>query len=375
VSVPQRVRVVGAGLLGTSIALALRVRGVDVTLTDTSPVSAALAADMGGGRLASDDDAAPDVVVVAAPPDVTADVITAELERWPEATVTDVASVKNAVVVAVRELAGADAAARYVPGHPMAGRERSGAVAARSDLFEGRTWVVCPDGAEAERVRDVISLAESVGARVVTMAPEEHDTAVAAVSHVPQLAASLVAAQLRELSEPAVGLSGQGVRDVTRIAASDPLLWTQILAGNARAVRPVVDRFIEELTAVRDALRAVEQPDSPAAGDGLGPGPRAVLAGTIAAGQDGQARIPGKHGTPPTTYATVAVVVPDEPGALGRLFVVVGESGVSVEDLRLEHDASVAAGLLEIDVLPARAEVLREVLAAKGWSVHVLETH
>lgn len=380
-TLPQRVRVVGAGLLGTSVALALRTRGVDVTLVDTSPVSAALAADMGAGTVAGPDDAPPDVVLVAAPPDVTAAVVTAELTAWPDAVVTDVASVKSRIVDAVVAEAGAGAG-RYVPGHPMAGRERSGAVAARSDLFHGRTWVVCSDGHETSRVALVRSLAEATGAKVVTMSPHEHDQAVAAVSHVPQLAASLVATQLKDLSEHAVNLSGQGVRDVTRIAASDPLLWTQILAGNADAILPVVDRMLDELGGVRDALQAVARaqtggttdPDVESSGAGR-LGPRAVLARTIADGQEGQARIPGKHGTPRTAYTTVAVIIPDEPGSLGKVFTLVGDSGLSVEDLRLEHDSGVAAGLLEMDVLPVRAETLRTLFTDHGWSAHIVETN
>lgn len=371
----QRVHVVGTGLLGTSIGLALGVAGVSVTLEDTSPTSAALAADMGAGRLLRPDDEAPDVVVVAAPPDVVAAVVVAQLHRWSEVTVTDVASVKSSVLERVRAEAGVHAG-RFVGGHPMAGRERSGAVAARSDLFQGRTWVLCPGDAPARRLEAVRELAQQVGARVVTMTAAEHDHAVAAVSHVPQLAASLVAAQLRDLGEPAVNLAGQGVRDVTRIAASDPLLWTQILAGNAAAVLPVVESVLARLTQVRDALAAAQSPQQEQTPSLTpGPGPRAVLARAIADGQDGRARIPGKHGSPRTSYATVAVVIPDEPGALGRVFTLVGDSGVSIEDVRIEHDNGVAAGLLELDVLPVRAEVLRAVLAAQGWRVHVLETH
>lgn len=372
---PQRVRIVGTGLLGASIGLALRTRGVEVSLADISPVSMALAADLGAGRMAQDDDAAPDVVVAAAPPDVVAQVVVAELARWPQAVVTDVASVKARVLADVEAHAGADAA-RYVGSHPMAGRERSGAVAARSDLFEGRTWVVCGEPEDAPAVA-VADLARLCGARVVHMNPAEHDVAVAAVSHVPQVAASAVAAQLRELSEDAIALSGQGVRDVTRIAASDPLLWTQILSGNAEAVVPVLDGVLDELTQVRDALTSIVSPARAQSAvlpqEASSNGPRAVLARAIADGQDGRARIPGKHGSPRTAYATVAVVIPDEPGSLGRVFTLVGASGVSVEDLRIEHDNGVAAGLLEIDVLPVRAATLHEMLTAEGWRAHVLE--
>ncbi len=357
--------IIGCGLIGTSIGLALRATGVEVTLEDPSPTAAAIAQDLGAGRIRSEDDGwpdQPDLVVVAAPPDVAARVVVDALRRWPAAVVTDVASVKQRVLDDVRATAGDDLD-RYVGSHPMAGRERSGAVAARADLFDGRTWVICPiEGNTDEGIAAVRRVAEATGAAVVQMSAADHDDAVAAVSHVPQLAASLVAARLRELPTTAVGLAGQGVRDVTRIAESDPLLWTQILAGNAAAVAPVLDALSEDLEQVRDAVHALL--------DGAGDGARRVLARTIADGQAGRARIPGKHGGAPTAYATLVVVLPDEPGTLGRLFSDVGEAGVNLEDLRLEHGAGAPVGLAELSVLPAAVERLRDELTQKGWRVH-----
>ena len=150
---PARSRpVVGAGLLGTSLGLALRQQGVEVELSDPSPTALALATDLGAGRAAS-----PSVrsgialVVVAAPPDVVADVVAAELAAAPTATVTDLASVKAGPLKALQDK-GIDLS-RYVGSHPMAGRERSGGVAARADLFAGRPWVVCPHPASVVRWR------------------------------------------------------------------------------------------------------------------------------------------------------------------------------------------------------------------------------
>ena len=161
------------------------------------------------------------------------------LRRWPRAAVTDVASVKGTVLDALR--ADGTDLTRYCGSHPMAGRERSGAVSGRHDLFDGRAWVLTPTAeTDPAVVALVTAVARSAGAAVSTLDPEHHDAAVAAVSHVPQLAASLVAARLEGLDEAAVALAGQGLRDVTRIAASDPDLWTQILAGNAPAVREVL---------------------------------------------------------------------------------------------------------------------------------------
>ncbi|MFB9378846.1 prephenate dehydrogenase [Kineococcus gynurae] len=354
------VRVVGTGLLGTSAALALHQRGVDVVLADPSPTAMALARDLGAGRFPGPDDD-PRLVLVACPPDVVADVVAAELASHPSAVVTDVASVKNGPLLTLRA-AGADLS-RYVGGHPMAGRERHGAVAARSDLFAGRPWVLTSTAetrpGALELVRD---LAVDCGAAVVTMGAEEHDAAVAVVSHAPQVAASLVAARLREASEPAVALAGQGLRDVTRIAASDPALWAQILAGNAAEVADVLAELRADLDEVIGALRALTA-------DPAAPGARGRLARAIADGGSGRDRIPGKHGSAPAAYATVVVVVPDQPGELARLLGDVSAAGVNLEDLRLEHSAGQRVALAAVDVLPAAAEHLATALRAGGWTV------
>jgi prephenate dehydrogenase len=358
--VSLRVRIVGTGLIGTSLGIALSRRGHTVTLSDPSPTALALARDLGAGGL-PDSAEDPEVVVVAAPPDVAGAVVAKELARWPHAVVTDVASVKVAVLRDV-EAAGGDTT-RYAGAHPMAGRERSGAVAARGDLFDGRAWVVVPHAASSERAVGLVrQLGVEAGGTVSVMSPEEHDAAVAVVSHVPQVAASLVASRLRSVSDSAAGLSGQGIRDVTRIAASDPQLWTQILAGNAPAVRRVLDDLRDELAEVIAALEHLEQ------GDGVGS--REVLARVVAHGNTGHDRIPGKHGAAPTTYAVVTALVPDEPGELARLLHDVGDAGVNLEDLHLEHGLGQPFGLAEVSVLPGVAERLAKELQARGWRLH-----
>jgi prephenate dehydrogenase len=362
---PARVHVVGAGLVGTSLGLALSRLGTSVTLWDLSPTAAALARDLGAGAVADPPaagEAAPELVVVAVPPDVTAGCVADALRRWPAAAVTDVASVKGAVLEALR---GGDAElGRFCGSHPMAGRERSGAVSGRHDLFAGRAWVVTPTAeTEPPAVAAVRAMARSVGAAVTVLDPAEHDAAVAAVSHVPQLAASLVAARLQPLAESSVALAGQGLRDVTRIAGSDPQLWTQILAGNPAAVRDVLRAVATDLDGV---LRALDD----LAGDADAPGARAVLARALAAGNAGRARIPGKHGAAPTAYRTVRVLIPDEPGQLGRLFADVGETGTNIEEFRLDHGLGQAFGLAEVDVLPGVADRLAAALERRGWRLH-----
>ena len=357
------VRVVGTGLLGTSVGLALTQHGVDVQLADPSRTALALARDVGAGYPVEPSSPAPALVVVAAPPDVTADVVAAALADHPGAVVTDVASVKGYVLAELRA-AGADLS-RYVGSHPMAGRERSGPSAAVPGLFLGRPWVITDSGASrADALLAVRHLAVDVGAVPVVMDADEHDAAVAVVSHVPQLASSLVAARLRDADDAALGLAGQGLRDVTRLAASDPALWTSILAANAAAVREVLAALRADLDVVLGALDLAAAATGP---EDVELGALATIARTIADGGAGAARIPGKHGGANESYAVLTVLVPDQPGELARLLGDVDAAGVDLEDLRLEHAAGRAVGMASIYVLPARAEHLETELTARGW--------
>ena len=371
----MRVHIIGTGLLGASLGLALSANGHQVTLEDTSPTAQQLAADLGAGQVlnskttvaeaadptgatdAASPAAHPDIVVVATPPDVAARVIASALEDYPNATVTDVASVKTRLLESVRGLVTGTQLDRYIGCHPMAGREKSGAIAAQSDLFTARPWVICSDeDTPADRLGEVIAMAEDTGASVLHLDPRIHDAAVAKVSHVPQVVASLVASQLRHAPLEEISLAGQGLRDVTRIAASDPGLWTQILTGNAEEVRSVLVDLRTELDEVISALE-------------LGPGSTGLLAKAIALGNEGHDRIPGKHGQPPTTYAVVTILVPDTPGTLARLFKDIGDLGVNVEDFRMDHASGRKLGMVDVSVVPAIQQELEIGLLSKGWQI------
>jgi prephenate dehydrogenase len=349
------VRIVGAGLLGASIGHALAALGVDVALDDTSPAQLRLAIDYGAGRAARADDR-PALVIVAVPPDVTADVIERELTAFPDAVVTDVASVKLEPLRALRER-GVDLR-HYIGSHPLAGRERGGAISARADIFIGRPWVVCRDEeTSAADLAIVEGLALDLGATPIEMSPEEHDQSVALVSHVPQLIASLLAGRFVGAPDGSLRLAGQGVRDTTRIAASAPELWVQILGANAEPVVDVLDALAADLSSVADALRA---PDAP--------GARRAVADTIRRGNEGVELLPGKHGQN-RRFENVVVMVDDTPGQLGRLFGELGELGVNVEDLRLEHSPGAQFGLAEISVVPGAVRPAVEGLEARGWKI------
>jgi len=352
------VRIVGTGLLGTSIGLALTARGVDVSLADTSPSSVALAVDYGAGRRAAPDDT-PELIIVCVPPDVTAAIVAAELAAFPDALVTDVASVKAGPLAELLEM-GADVS-RYIGSHPMAGRERSGAISARADIFIGRPWVIAGhDGISYRRAAAVEQLALDLGAIPLEMTTAEHDRNVALVSHVPQVVASLLATRLSGATEEAVSLAGQGLRDTTRIASSDPELWVQILSANSAAVVDVLQKYRDDLDSV---LSALEDPDAP--------GARRAIAEALANGNTGVSRIPGKHGQS-ARFSQLVVIVDDTPGQLARLLTDIGEAGINMEDLRLEHSPGAQIGLAEISVLPEAEDRLAAELTARGWRISEL---
>ena len=190
----QGVLVVGSGLIGTSVGLALRAQGVPVHLTDTDPSRAALAADLGAGSSGAPE-SEPALVVVAVPASRVAMVTENLSSRYLNATFTDVASIKSQVQVDVQALSGVGG--RFVGGHPMAGRERSGAAVARADLFEGRPWVLTPTpGTDALALARASALVAACGSDLVIADAARHDEAVALVSHAPQVVASLMAARL-----------------------------------------------------------------------------------------------------------------------------------------------------------------------------------
>jgi len=344
------VLVIGSGLIGASVGLALRRAGVQVWLDDVDAVAVAEAVDRGAGDPWRPAAGQPRLVVVAVPPAVAGPAM-ARAGGFPDATVTDVTSVKAGPLAEARA-AGADPR-RLVGGHPMAGRETSGAAAARHDLFDDRVWVISPLAeSDPQRVEDVRDLVVTCGAVPVVMAPEDHDRAVALTSHAPQLLSSLLAARLLDADPEAVAVSGQGLRDMTRIAGSDPRLWQAILDSNADSVADVLEAFARDLEGVITRLRQ-----------------RADLGDALARGVQGHRRIPGKHGATATAYDLVPVIIKDEPGELARLFVAAGGLEVNLEDVRIDHVLGKPSGLVELSVRPEATTRLVEGLRALGFDV------
>jgi prephenate dehydrogenase len=348
------VLVVGTGLLGTSIALACRRAGLDVLLSDVSPEHVRTASGLGAGRPVEPEDR-PQLVVVAVPPDLLGEVLVRAL-TGTDAVVTDVGSVKSRPLHEVAAAVEPGVLRRYVGSHPMAGSERSGPLAASAALFDGRPWAVTAHpSADPAAVALVEELADLCGAVLVRLPPEEHDRAVARTSHLPHLLAALVAGQLADAPGAHLALSGQGVRDVTRVAGSDPAMWQQIVAANADAVLELLGDVRGQLDELITAVRA---------------GERDALGALLRRGVDGTHAIPGKHGGPVRATASVFVSVPDHPGELARLFADAGASGVNIEDVRIDHDPGRDTGLVELVVAEGSTQRLSTSLESRGWLTH-----
>jgi prephenate dehydrogenase len=347
------IHVIGAGLLGTSIGLAARAAGLPVWLSDANPEHLRTAISLGAGEQPPVE-GVPQLVVVAVPPLHIAEVVLRALESG--AVVTDIGSVKALPLEQVSDQASEADLARYVGSHPMAGSERSGPLAASAALFDGRPWAVTPHvHADPAAVRLVEELVELCGATPVRLSPVEHDLAVARTSHLPHLLAVLAASQLTDAVPEHLSLSGQGVRDVTRVAGGDPDLYGQIIRANGAAVGDLlrdVRRQLDELITAVDEASPVD------------------LVDILNRGVAGTQVIPGKHGGPSLETGEVYVLVPDHPGELARLFADIGEIGVNVEDLHIDHDPGRPAGLVELIVEAAAAERLRAALEARNWTAH-----
>lgn len=344
--------IIGTGLVGASVGCALTQAGHQVHLSDARTAHAQVAAGLGAGTVDPPVTAEIGLVIVAVPPEPLPEVIATALADYPQATVADVGSVKAGVLHMLWE-SGADVS-RYVGSHPMAGSQLSGPLTAHPNLFCDRSWVVTPHRRSATgAIADVEQLVAVCGAQSVRMDVAVHDAAVARVSHLPHLMSVLTAQRLNDTPPDQLRLAGQGLRDVTRIAASNPALWQQILGANAGALLPELRAVAGQLS---DLIDSIESDQATGARPLLDRG----LAGTQ--------RIPGKHGGAPGHYRHLVIEIPDAPGALTRLFADVGRAGVNVEDISIEHDQARQVGYLSLAVEPGQAETLLASVTASGWS-------
>ncbi|HUQ39020.1 MAG TPA: prephenate dehydrogenase/arogenate dehydrogenase family protein [Acidimicrobiales bacterium] len=338
---------VGTGLIGGSIGLALRSHGWHVTGSDLDPARAARALELGALDIVGEDaDAA--VVFVATPVSAVAPAARRALASSPAAVVTDVGSVKAPIVEAVGD-------GRFVGGHPMAGSEQEGVDGATAELFEGATWVLTPAAAtDAGAYTTLRAIVQSLGAEVVAIDPARHDELVAVVSHVPHLtAATLMAMAAEGAVEHAtlLRLAAGGFRDMTRVAAGHPGIWPDICAENRVAIVGGLDRLIGALAATRQTV---------AAGD------RAGLLDLLEGAREARHNLPGRAARP-EDLVEVRVPVPDRPGVLAEVTTLAGELGVNIEDLEIAHSAEGDRGVLLLVLDAGAADLMRGALLARGF--------
>lgn len=344
----SQVRIVGSGLIGTSIGLGLVQRGVHVEMIDSDPKTQSLASDLIGTHEIKP----PDLVILALPSAQLQMVLEREFQLNPNSTFMDVGSVKTEVLLKVEDITGMSP--HFVPSHPMAGREIGGASSARADLFVGRSWVLTPTPStksqSIEIVRDLIAL---LGATPVILSASDHDSAVAKISHLPQIVASLLAKQLIGTNPEWMELSGQGLRDSTRIAASDEQLWKEIIYSNRIVLSELLRNLQEDLGAFIENL---EDPSH--------------IEKTLMQGRIGRELIPGKHGGKAREYSYLPIVIDDKPGQLASIFNECSTLGVNVEDLIIEHSPGQLSALITLALSALDARKLSEHLGAIGWNVH-----
>jgi len=238
----KKIRIVGAGLIGTSVGLRLKAAGSTVEIIDIDPNAMKLAADLVKSEAITE----PDLIIVTVPISANTEMVINQLKNNPRSIICDFASVKSDLLLKVQELSANPE--NFFSLHPMAGREINGAENARADLFEGRAWIGISDSFKDAKNKEIAqNLVQMCGGTLYWLTSKEHDELVAKISHIPQILSSVIAGSLESLSAENLNLAGQGLRDVTRLAGADAALWSQILAENHASIAPVIDSIINNL--------------------------------------------------------------------------------------------------------------------------------
>ena len=342
----RRGQIVGTGLIGGSVALALRSAGWHVTGTDIDTQTAERAKKLGVIDATGIDQEA-ELTFVAVP----ASSLEVEIEkalRETKGMVTDTGSVKTGVARNIND-------PRFVPGHPMAGSEQDGIEGADERIFDGAVWVLTPtEGTEDLGLRELQTVLSSMGCDVVTMTPERHDALVAIVSHVPHLtAASLMClADDRALDDaPLLRLAAGGFRDMTRIAAGHPDIWLDICEENRDAIVTVLDEFADRISHIRDVVAESDR-------DGL--------TDLLSQARRARTNLPSRY-VRPQDLLEIRIPIPDRKGQIANITMLAADCDVNVADIEVAHSTEGAQGVLVLVI--ARAEVQRflAVLAGQGY--------
>jgi prephenate dehydrogenase len=346
VSEARRANVVGLGLIGGSVGRALRARGWRVQGTDVDVAQVAAAV-----RLEVIDEAGLDpgaeVTFVAVPALAVPDAAKHVLETTT-GLVTDTAGVKASVVASITDR-------RFLGGHPMAGSEQEGLEGADGELFEGAVWVLTPTVETTDEVfATVASIVSSLGAEVVALTPERHDSLVAVVSHVPHLAAATLMTLADDRAEEHAALlrlAAGGFRDMTRIAAGHPAIWPDICEDNRAAIVEGLDGLIAGLRSVRDVVDRTD---------------RDALLALLTRARAARTNLPTRVARP-ADLAEVRIPIPDRPGAAAEVFTLASELGVNVADFEVYHSAEGAKGIMILLIEATASDLFRGGLIARGF--------
>ncbi len=342
----RHANVIGLGLVGGSIALALRSRGWRVYGDDRHAASVDLAlarSVIDAGGLAPD----AEITFVAVPVLAVADQVKRALAETT-GVVTDVGSVKAPICASCGD-------ARFVGGHPMAGSELDGLDGADGDMFNGAIWVLTPT-AETDDVSlaAVTQLVKSLGADVVALTPERHDHVVAVVSHVPHLTAATLmqlAADRAEEHAALLRLAAGGFRDMTRIASGHPDIWIDICAENREAIVIALGGLIDGLATIRDVVDTAD---------------RDALRRSLHAARDARTSLPGRIAHP-EALAEVRIPIPDRPGAAAEVFTLAADLGVNIANFEVVHMAEGNRGVAVVLIDETDGELFRGGLIARGF--------
>lgn len=347
----QRAHVVGLGLIGASVALALSDLGWTVSGSDREPTIEADALD--GSVIASTDlDDNVELVVVATPAGSVARVaneLLAEMKN-PALIVTDVAGVKGSIVDQVLD-------ERFLGGHPMAGSELRGLSGARADLFRNCTWVLTPTERTSAVVYSTLhGVLREIGANVVAISANDHDRLVAIASHVPHLLAGSLMNEASEVAEQdavLLQLAAGGFRDMTRIAAGDASIWPDILFENRNAVAQSLASLEARLRGLREALLD----------DG-----RDVILDSLVSAASARRQLPGRA-LNSDDLAYLRVRVSDEPGVLAKVTMAASELLVNIYDIEIAHGIEGVGGTLLLAIDAQQTTRFGDALTSLGFQV------
>jgi prephenate dehydrogenase len=345
----MNVKVIGCGLIGTSIALRLKELGEKVWLEDKNSANLALAKDLIGNE--ENEPSIFDLIIIATPISAIIEVLSNLKNFNNDSTVIDIGGLKSKLIVEVEKFK--EIAPIFISAHPMAGREFVGPSNARADLFEGRAWLLTKTSMSTPKSLEIAKkLGSNLGATSYELSSRDHDGTIAAISHMPQILSSLMGNLLNSESVNSLNFAGQGLRDVSRLADSDKAMWSHLLLENSEELLPRIQNAIDLLQKLYADLSTNKE---------------AGVDHFLANGKAGRERIPGKHGAKPREYSYLPIVIDDKPGQLARIFDECSQCGVNVEDLSIEHSPNQETGLITLALSQSDAHKLKAHMQSKGW--------